>query len=159
MPESKTYSVNVREGQVRDAIVRIAEWLWDVLRLFTGGVVVLEVRRPVRSIKQNAAYWGYIIRPILIKLRAAGYEMSRDMLHEKFKEECLPVRTATYVDEETGEVVEFVSSRTTTTLTTTEFYEYCERIKQLEWVQHLQVPFEDRRLRDMIMDGSLEEAA
>lgn len=78
-----------------------------------------------RSSPQNRYYHGVVIKEIAIRLRDLGHQWLEDedvhtMMKLKFNYE--------QVVSEEGEVLELPKS--TTTLTTVEFIEYCDRIRQ-----------------------------
>jgi hypothetical protein len=78
-----------------------------------------------RSTPQNSYYWGVVIKEISIRLRDLGHQWLEDedvhlMMKLKFNHEDV-------VSEE-GEVLELPKS--TTSLTTVEFMEYIDRVRQ-----------------------------
>jgi hypothetical protein len=98
-----------------------------------------------RSSPQNRYYWGVVIKEIGIRLRDLGNQWLEDedvhtMMKLKFNHEAV-------VSEE-GEVLELPKS--TTSLTTVEFMEYIDRIRQ--WASgflniHIPEPNEDLNLK------------
>lgn len=78
-----------------------------------------------RSSPQNRYYWGVVIKEITIRLRELGYQWIEDeevhtMMKLKFNHED--------VVSEQGELLELPKS--TTSMTTVEFMEYMDRIRQ-----------------------------
>lgn len=78
-----------------------------------------------RSTPQNAYYWGVVISEIAIRLRDLGHQWLEDEdVHTMMK---LKFNYERVVSEE-GEVLELPKS--TTSMTTVEFMEYIDRIRQ-----------------------------
>lgn len=78
-----------------------------------------------RSLPQNRYYWGVVIKEITLRLRELGHqELDDDTVHEmmKIKFNYTPMTSAE------GEVLEIPKS--TTGMTTTQFIEYMDRIRQ-----------------------------
>lgn len=111
---------------------RVRRELRDYLRLYEGREVVIEVGPPKRTLTQNRYYWGFVIRPIVRAMREAGIEASSAAVHAYFKEKFLHVEQEIVFGKRT------VIEPTTTTLSTTEFDDYCEQIKNSGEVLHLQ---------------------
>ena len=98
-----------------------------------------------RSTPQNRYYWGIVIKEIGIRLRELGHQWLEDedvhlMMKLKFNYEL--------IHSEEGEVLELPKS--TTSLTTVEFMEYIDRIRQ--WAQgfldiHIPEPNEKLNLK------------
>ena len=99
----------------------------EAIRRFRDGAQVqIEVtaRRATRSIPQNAWYWGVIVQAIA---EHTGY--TPDELHDVLKMKFIPKRLA--VCDGNGEVKdEFVVGGSTRKMTTAEFGEYCDAIRQ-----------------------------
>lgn len=130
-------------------VVRVREGRWKVLHanLFADqasrlrdGLYELRVerKRATRSVDQNAWYWACVVGLVA---EHTGY--TPDEIHEIYKAKFIPKRLA--VANGNGEIKgEFVIGGTTTSLTTVEFSEYCEAIRQ--WAaQELEVVIPDPR--------------
>lgn len=98
----------------------------------------------VRSLKSNAAYWGFIVRPVSLFTKGA---MSMMEVHRYFKAEHLPSERFVLADPETGEVkLERDLERvTTTTLSEEEFRDYMERCRATAMTE-LGIDMSDRGL-------------
>lgn len=156
MPKKQTKTFRVPDERSLSVINEIDDWLYDITPLFGGGEIKLSAERPNRALAQNRAYWGFCLRPIRIALQERGTPVSSAALHEHFKAALLdPEPVGEVVNPVTGEVTMSYKPPSTASLDSTEFYEYVERIKQTEWVQYLQVPFDHPRLREMILGGSM----
>lgn len=84
----------------------------------------LERKRASRSQEQNAWYWA-----CLVGLVAEHTGYSPDEIHEIYKAKFIPKRVS-FADSN-GEIKgEFVIGGTTTRLTTVQFSDYCEAIRQ-----------------------------
>jgi len=107
--------------------LRLQEWC----RLNKGKNVVVCFKRKgsQRSNPQNRYYWGVVIKEISIRLRDLGYlHLEDNDVHEMMKIKFCFERE---INENTGEVLDIPKS--TTSLTTTEFCEYMDRIR--DWAQ------------------------
>lgn len=87
--------------------------------------VRFERKRSRRSDPQNRYYWGVVVKEIGIRLRDLGHEWLtdedvHDMMKQKFNYE--------RIVSDHGEPLELPKS--TASLTTTQFIEYTERVKQ-----------------------------
>jgi hypothetical protein len=87
--------------------------------------VVIEVKpeKKYRSVFQNSYYWGIVITSIATRLRELGHDVDKDLTHEFLKGKFLYTEMVTDT-----EVVKI--PRKTSELTTTEFEEYVEMVKQ-----------------------------
>lgn len=90
--------------------------------------------RPRRSDRQNRMYWPCVVQPFGDFLRAQGEPYTDDhLLKHKFLRQ-------TVINKETGEVIGEVT-RSTTELTTTEFYDYVEQcVAWLADMFHIECP-------------------
>lgn len=106
---------------------RLQEWC----RQNKGKRVLLKLNRAgkKRSLPQNRYYHGVVIKEIAIRLRELGHaHLEDDEVHEMMKIKFCFERE---VNENTGEVLDIPKS--TTSLTTTEFCVYMDRIR--DWAQ------------------------
>jgi len=87
--------------------------------------VIIEVKpeKKYRSVFQNSYYWGIVITSIATRLRELGHDVDKDLTHEFLKGKFLYTEMITDT-----EVVKI--PRKTSELTTTEFEEYVEMVKQ-----------------------------
>jgi len=87
--------------------------------------VIIEVKpeKKYRSVFQNSYYWGIVITSIATRLRELGHDVDKDLTHEFLKGKFLYTEMVTDT-----EVVKI--PRKTSELTTTEFEEYVEMVKQ-----------------------------
>lgn len=92
-----------------------------------GTYLVKISTRKVRSLPQNAYYWGVVCDMVKEGLRDAGFQdiSTTDDAHEVMKGLFLKREI---ISLETGEVL--TGSKSTTTLTTLEFNTYIEKIQQ-----------------------------
>lgn len=81
-----------------------------------------------RTSKQNAAYWGWIVRPV-----ALASKQSQDEIHRLFKAELMPTERLVIADPETGEVKfeREVEAGTTTRMSEQDFEHYMEQCRFL----------------------------
>ncbi len=121
---SKESVLHIEEGKIANKV--------HMRRLFDGledGIYLVTIKpRKRRSQKQNAYYHAVVCDMVREGLQEAGYGAVKDAedAHEILKSLFLKTRI---INEESGEVlVEMVQS--TTKLTTTEFEEYLEKIRQ-----------------------------
>lgn len=87
--------------------------------------VIIEVKpeKKYRSVFQNSYYWGIVITSIATRLRELGHDVDKDLTHEFLKGKFLYTEMVTDT-----EVIKI--PRKTSELTTTEFEEYVEMVKQ-----------------------------
>ena len=113
----------VRRGRLR--IVRAHLFAEQLAGLREGPVEIrIERKRATRSVEQNAWYWS-----CLVGLVAEHTGYTPDEIHELYKAKFIPKRLA--VADGNGEIVgEFVIGGSTTKLSTKEFTEYAEAIRQ-----------------------------
>ena len=88
-------------------------------------VVTLKRGGRARSGAQNRLYWGIYVEAFRRHMRGQGVVMSAELVHELFKEKFLKTPV---INPATGELLAEVT-RSTTTLTTTEFGEYLDQIQ------------------------------
>lgn len=134
MPKKQTATFRVEEGKLRPRSK--AKHFWEGLHLFEAGRVVVTFETETRSLAQNRFLWGYVYRPIRIAMLEAGQPVSSKAIHEHYKQKYLDPEVHQMTDPVTGEVTEYLEY-TTTDLSTTEFSDYIERIKQDELVIEL----------------------
>jgi hypothetical protein len=79
--------------------------------------------RKRRTDRQNRMYWPLVVQPFADFLREQGESYTDDDAHELLKAKFLRVSVA---NKDTGEVIGEIP-RSTTTLTTEEFYDYVEK--------------------------------
>lgn len=101
----------------------------DVLEHLAGKQVVLTIKEYKKSRKHtfNRFYWGVVIRPILIGLRDAGYqidEIDEESVHSYLKNRFLTKD----IHNEDGEVITMQGS--TRKMTNTAMLEYLEAVIQ-----------------------------
>ena len=87
--------------------------------------IEVKMKKRVRSDVQNAYYWGVVIAMIVERLRELGHDVDRDLTHEFLKGRFL---YSELTNPNTGEVMRI--PRKTSDLTTEEFIEYMEHVKQ-----------------------------
>jgi hypothetical protein len=87
---------------------------------------VVEIRKPSRSLEQNARYW-VAIHEIAEQISIEGRKYTPQVWHRYFKERYLPGRI---VELPYGQITEAEPS--TTDLTLDEFSEYIERVLQFQ---------------------------
>lgn len=122
-------SAVVRDGRLRIRNRRLFDQQVAQLREGTEWELTLQRRRATRSVAANAYYWGVVLE---LLREHTGYTV--DELHDLCKAQFLPKRLA--INNGNGEVVgEYVLGGSTRKLTTTEFYEYVERIRK--WAAYL----------------------
>lgn len=86
--------------------------------------VALAPRRPTRSLRQNAAWWGLIVQPFYEFLRDQDIDISDpEQAHAILREKLLRVAV---VSRRTGEVIAW-RTRSTTELNTNEFAELYDK--------------------------------
>lgn len=86
--------------------------------------VTIKPKRNLRSLRQNAYYWSCVAAPLAQYLSAQDYNITTpDEAHEVLKAKFLAV---SIVNKSTGEVFG-KRVRSSTELTTTEFWDYVER--------------------------------
>jgi hypothetical protein len=112
------------------------QWMREGLQLFAGGQVVITYERPKRSLQANKYLWGVVYKTIRLAMLDAGKAVSSEALHQHFKRLYLDPDIHEMVDMETGEVTEY-KTWTTTNLSTTQFTDFIERVKQDEVVLQL----------------------
>jgi hypothetical protein len=118
------YQTEVRGGRLH--IFRRKEFLRDIQQ-FEGKrtEIILQLRKNRRSIEQNAYYWGVVVPMVRAGLYDAGWRYSITDTHQELKRMFL---LREKVNENTGEVREYIAS--TTELTTTEMNDYWAEIWQ-----------------------------
>lgn len=118
------------------------------LKLGVGEEVEVRVEKleAARTRKQNAAYWGFIVKPTA--MHSEHYSMAD--IHRIFKAELLPSERFTLADPKTGEVrlERDLELHTTTVLTEQEFSEYMERARAFA-CETVGVDLSDRGLLEM----------
>ena len=87
--------------------------------------VEIKVKKRFRSDVQNAYYWGVVVAKVSDRLRELGHDIDRYLTHEFLKGRFL---YSELTDPNTGEVMKI--PRKTSELTTQEFIEYMEHVKQ-----------------------------
>jgi DNA-binding NarL/FixJ family response regulator len=87
---------------------------------------VVEIKKPSRSLEQNARYW-VAIQEIAEQISVEGQKYTPQVWHRYFKERYLPGRI---VELPYGQITEAEPS--TTDLTLDEFSEYIERVLQFQ---------------------------
>lgn len=70
------------EHGIREAIVRVLKSLEGKIAKIT-----IEEKKKVRSLSQNAYYWGCIIPPIVTMFREYGNNVDAEQIHEFLKDE------------------------------------------------------------------------
>lgn len=87
--------------------------------------VTIEVKptKKYRSVFQNSYYWAVVITLIASRLKELGHDVDKDLTHEFLKGRFL------YTEMNTGEETMRIP-RKTSDLSTTEFEEYVEMVKQ-----------------------------
>lgn len=87
--------------------------------------VTIEVKptKKYRSVFQNSYYWAVVITLIASRLKELGHDVDKDLTHEFLKGRFL------YTEMNTGEETMRIP-RKTSDLSTTEFEEYVEVVKQ-----------------------------
>ena len=87
--------------------------------------VTIEVKkaRKYRSVFQNSYYWGVVITLVAGRLKELGHDVDKDLTHEFLKGRFL------YTEMTAGEETMRVPKKTSD-LSTTEFEEYVETVKQ-----------------------------
>jgi hypothetical protein len=87
--------------------------------------VTIEIKpaKRYRSVFQNSYYWGVVITLIASRLKELGHDVDKDLTHEFLKGRFL------YTEMHTGEETMRIP-RKTSDLSTTEFEEYVEVVKQ-----------------------------
>lgn len=116
-------SGTVRQGRLR---IHRSDVFGAQLQTLRDGPVEIRVerKRATRSQDQNAWYWSCLVGMVA---EHTGY--TPDEIHEIYKAKFLP-KHLTFADRN-GEIHgEFVIGGTTTTLTTVQFSEFCEAIRQ-----------------------------
>ena len=108
---------------------KVAEQLATVIRLAEGKRVVVAVReqKRTRSNQQNAYLWGAVYPPIVAMFRDAGNMVDAEDVH-LFLKLRVGKLSQVFVTPD-GEVIKSLGS--TAKLTTTEFMDYVERVR--EW--------------------------
>lgn len=135
MPKKQTKTFYVEEdGKLHPR--GKAKWLWEQIQLFAGGQIVITLERPTRSLQANKYLWGVVYKTIRLAMLDAGKAVSSEALHQHFKRLYLDPDIHEMVDMETGEVTEY-KTWTTTNLSTTQFTDFIDRIKQDEAVLQL----------------------
>lgn len=87
--------------------------------------VEVKPKRRVRSIFQNAYYFGIVLYMISDRLRGLGHDVDKEMTHEFLKGRFLFTEMH---DPKTGEVMKI--PKKTRELTPSEFMDYLEHVKQ-----------------------------
>lgn len=87
---------------------------------------VVEIRKPNRSLEQNAFYWN-MIREIADTVTVEGKKYIPDVWHRYFKNRFLPGRIIELPD---GKIIE--SDPSTTELTLDEFHWFIEEVRQFK---------------------------
>ena len=81
-----------------------------------------------RSKEQNNSYWGLLVTPFCEWLNNNGHEgHTVEDVHDMFKSEFLS--KIEYIKDRNGNAKEVRSFRSTTSLTTKDFEEYCSKIR------------------------------
>lgn len=127
MPTARTFVGRVDGGRVLPT--GIVPALLNVVELFDGGPVELEIRRPKRSTKANSYYWGAVLPAIQTAYYDGGMDVETEALHEIYKRSFLPNTVHSIRHPDTGVEIEIVDPPTTTTLDQTEFSAYLEKIR------------------------------
>lgn len=97
-------------------------FLYDSLKRLRGTYrIEMCKHRKRRSDRQNRFYWPCFVKPLADFMREQGEPISENDAHEMLKFRFL---RKSYVDQKTGEEVEYAGS--TTTLSRTEFNEYLD---------------------------------
>jgi hypothetical protein len=105
------------------------------LALGVGEVVEVTVSKldaATRTAKQNAAYWGWIVRPV-----ALYSKQSLNEIHRAFKAEFLPCERFVLADPKTGDVKleRNLELHTTAKLKEIEFEHYMEQAREFAMVR------------------------
>ncbi len=87
---------------------------------------VVEIRKPSRSLEQNALYWT-LIREIADTVSVEGKRYIPDVWHRYFKQRFLPGKILEFPD---GRVIE--TDPSTSDLTVDEFSEYINEVEQFK---------------------------
>ena len=139
MPEPLTFACTVsKDGRLPDAC---RELVRRTLRLYAEGEVEVTIRKPKRSNRANAYWWGVVLPAIQRGLAEAGKAVSCEALHVHFAEKYLPPR----VEEVFG--VTMVLRGRTSELDSTSFFDFVESVRYDEEVLALgvEVPEPDAR--------------
>lgn len=123
MPKALTIRSRVEDGRVSKTA---SGRLRSHLRLFEGGDVEITIRRPRRSLKQNAYYFGVVLPAIQSALAESGTAVSVDAIHEVMKSRHLPPRQ----HEAFGETLVLPAS--SAALDSTDFHDFIEAVRQDE---------------------------
>lgn len=119
----------------------LIEWIEDR----SPGAYRLTIKSTdVRSLDQNAYYWGVVILEAHKRITELGNDYSRETVHLFFK---FKFNYTEFPDLETGAVERIPN--TTTDLTPLEFFEYVERIRQ--WSREfldIEIPEPSPQLKD-----------
>ncbi|HYG68163.1 MAG TPA: hypothetical protein VD838_10905 [Anaeromyxobacteraceae bacterium] len=112
------------------------------LRLYAEGEVEVTIRKPKRSGRANAYWWGAVLPAIQRGLAEAGQAVSCEALHVHFAEKYLPPRI-----EEVFGITQVMRGRTSE-LDSTSFFDFVEAVRFDEEVLALgvEVPEPERGL-------------
>lgn len=103
----------------------------ELVRVINTGFVELTLKKVAngRTTKQNSFYWGAVIAPLTFEFNELGNDYKPDDVHEFLKNLFLQDEKD-LIDKATGEIVDTVKyTKSTTKLSTEEFWEYCEKIR------------------------------
>ena len=136
------YQGNVLNGSLK--IHNRSDFLKD-LECFNDKNIILtiEPKKKIRSIEQNAYYWGVVVPMIRQGLIDVGYKVSKEQTHDLLRAK---FAIDELVNEDTGEIIKTIAS--TTNMTTTDFMKYIESI--IQWAAEylsIQIPEPNEQIK------------
>lgn len=137
MHNEVSYLCCVRNGRIPESI-SIA--IRDIIRRMEGKQLSIRVRefRPTRSNKQNAYYWGVVVKMVQEMMNAEGNDLIQDEVHELLKQEVAAsmfVKRVLMPDGKFSTVV-----RSSSKLTTVEWENYMETVRAWAARHQLMIP-------------------
>ena len=117
-----------RSKVVNGKLVSNRKPIQEAIATFEGKEIEISIckAKKKRSNPQNAFYWGVVVPIVRNGLIEIGYKLTNERTHDFLKERFLKEEL---VNEETGELLGSVS-KSTASLTTTQFMEYMADINQ-----------------------------
>lgn len=110
--------------------------------------VIIRLVRNLRTKEQNAYYWGMVLPYLAEAVRRVNGERDESYNSEDAHEDCKAEFLTRYLHHPgTGEVVG-TKRRSTTVLTTVEFYDYVERIRARSEYLGVPIPPPDKNWRE-----------
>lgn len=133
MPAACRHLARVDEdGRINDLVRR--QVAADIAR-FRGRDVEITISPPKRSSRANSYYWGHVLKQIRIAADESGQHVTQEALHGYYKQKYAdPI----VVQVGNRQIIEY----STRNMTSTEFFEYVERVKTDEIPLSLGVVFD-----------------